>query len=87
MSDTMTRQNRAGQASALTPGRRALLSMLDLTARPHAMYGLLEVDVTHARRVMAEQKARTGEALSFTGFLAFCMARAIDENKARARRS
>jgi pyruvate/2-oxoglutarate dehydrogenase complex dihydrolipoamide acyltransferase (E2) component len=45
------------------------------------MYGLLEVDVTVAQQFIAEHKARTGEALSFTGFLVFCLARAVDENR------
>ena len=31
--------------------------------------------------VEPEQKARAGEALSFTGFLVHCLARAVDENK------
>ena len=45
------------------------------------MYGLLEVDVTVARRFIEAHKAQTSEALSFTGYLAFCLARAVDENK------
>jgi pyruvate/2-oxoglutarate dehydrogenase complex dihydrolipoamide acyltransferase (E2) component len=65
----------------LSQGRRALMNALDLTAPKHYMYGLVEVDVTSARQFIAEQKTRTGEALSFTGFLAFCLARAVDENK------
>jgi pyruvate/2-oxoglutarate dehydrogenase complex dihydrolipoamide acyltransferase (E2) component len=45
------------------------------------MYGLLEVDVTVAQQLIAEHKRRCGEALSFTGFLVSCLARAVDENK------
>jgi pyruvate/2-oxoglutarate dehydrogenase complex dihydrolipoamide acyltransferase (E2) component len=45
------------------------------------MYGLLEVDVTVPRQFIGEYRARTGEALSFTGFLVYCLARAVDENK------
>lgn len=66
----------------LTPGRRAWLNALDLSGPAHRMYGLLEVDVTVARQFIAEHKARTGETLSFTGFLVFCLARAVAENKA-----
>jgi pyruvate/2-oxoglutarate dehydrogenase complex dihydrolipoamide acyltransferase (E2) component len=66
----------------LMPGRRAWLNTLDLAWSTHAIYGLLEVDVTVARRFIAEHKARTGETLSFTGFLTFCLARAVDEDKA-----
>ena len=64
----------------LSPGRRAIMNALDLTAPKHYMYGLLEVDVTSARQFIAEEKARTGESLSFTGFLACCLARAVDDN-------
>jgi hypothetical protein len=66
----------------LTPARRVWLNTLDLSWSPHCIYGLLEVDVTVARRFIAERKARTGETLSFTGFLVYCLARAVDEDKA-----
>ena len=65
----------------LSKGRRALINALDLVAPKHYMYGLLEVDVTVVRQFIAEQKARTGEAYSFTGFLVSCLARAVAENK------
>jgi pyruvate/2-oxoglutarate dehydrogenase complex dihydrolipoamide acyltransferase (E2) component len=65
----------------LTPARRVWLNMLDLSGPKHYMYGLLEVDVTVARQFIAEHKAHTGETLSFTGFLVFCLARAADEDK------
>lgn len=66
----------------LTPGRRVWLNTLDMSWPKHSIYGLLEVDVTVARQFIAQHKARTGEALSFTGFLVSCLARAIDEDKA-----
>lgn len=65
----------------LTPGRRAWLNALDLSGPTHWMYGLLEVDVTVPRGMIAEHKAHTAEAFSFTGFLVACLARAVDENK------
>jgi pyruvate/2-oxoglutarate dehydrogenase complex dihydrolipoamide acyltransferase (E2) component len=65
----------------LPPGRRVWVNALDLSWPAHTMYGLLEVDVTVARRFIAEHKARTGETLSFAGFLTFCLARAVDEDK------
>jgi len=64
----------------LSPGRRAWLNFLDLPRPTHPMFGLLEVDVTVARQLIAEHKRRTGEALSFTGFLALCLAKAVDED-------
>ncbi len=65
----------------LAPGRRVWVNTLELSWPAHTMYGLLEVDVTVARRFIADHKARTGETLSFAGFLTFCLARAVDEDK------
>src|SRR5512136_291982 len=65
----------------LSPARRLMINMLDLSESKQSMYGLLEVDVTVARRFIADHKARTGETLSFAGFLTFCLARAVDEDK------
>jgi len=45
------------------------------------MCALLEADVTVAKRLIADAKARTGQSVSFTGFVISCLARAIDENK------
>lgn len=65
----------------LSKGRRAWINAMSLSGPTHWMYGLLEVDVTVPRQLIAEHKERTGEALSFTGFLIYCLARAVDENK------
>jgi pyruvate/2-oxoglutarate dehydrogenase complex dihydrolipoamide acyltransferase (E2) component len=66
----------------LPPGRRVWLNVLDLPGTKHCMYGLLEVDVTAARQFIEAHRARTGESLSFTGYLVYCLARAVDEDKA-----
>ena len=47
----------------------------------HTVFGLLEVDVTIARQFIEDQKARTGERMSFTGYLVYCLARAVDEDR------
>lgn len=46
------------------------------------IHGLLEVDVSRARTLLREHKAKTGQTLSFTAFLATCLARAVEEDKA-----
>jgi pyruvate/2-oxoglutarate dehydrogenase complex dihydrolipoamide acyltransferase (E2) component len=46
------------------------------------MHVLIEADVTRARAFLRDQKARTGEALSFTAFLTTCLAKAVGEHKA-----
>lgn len=59
------------------------LSIVDtgiIAARRHLTHGLLELDVTEARRILHERKARTGESPSFTGFLVHCLAQAIHDH-------
>jgi hypothetical protein len=65
----------------LSPSRRETHNYLDLYWWKHSIYALLEVDVTRARQAIAEHKAQTGETLSFTGYLAYCLARAVAEDK------
>ncbi len=64
----------------LSPGRRIWVNALTLSWPAHSMFGLLEIDVTIPRRIIADHKERTGETLSFAGFLAYCLARAVDED-------
>jgi pyruvate/2-oxoglutarate dehydrogenase complex dihydrolipoamide acyltransferase (E2) component len=61
--------------------RRGMAAFLALKSDRHVMYALLEVDVTTARRFIEEVKAATGEQLSFTGYLIYCLALAVDADK------
>ena len=64
----------------LAPARRDTPNLLDVYWWRHTVYGLLEVDVTIVRQFIAAHKARTGKGLSFTGYLAFCLAHALAED-------
>ena len=64
----------------LAPARRDTPNLLDVYWWKHSVYGLLEVDVTVARQFIAAHKAHTGEGLSLTGYLAFCLAHAVGED-------
>lgn len=77
----MNAQKGKFQILDLSPGRRIWVNTLSLSWPSHTIYGLLEVDVTQARKVIADHKARSGETLSFVGFLTACLARAVDEDK------
>jgi pyruvate/2-oxoglutarate dehydrogenase complex dihydrolipoamide acyltransferase (E2) component len=48
--------------------------------RRHPMVGLIEVDVTRARQRIRARRAATGEGVSFTAFVAACLARAVAEH-------
>jgi pyruvate/2-oxoglutarate dehydrogenase complex dihydrolipoamide acyltransferase (E2) component len=78
----MNKQTGPYRVVELPRERRAMPGFNDLNAGKHSMYGLLEVDVTVAKEFMEAHRARTGEALSFTAYLTFCLARAVDEDKA-----
>lgn len=63
------------------PFRQLVIDGMDLAARRHHIHGLVQVDITEARERIRQIKERTGERLSFTGFIAYCCARAVEEDK------
>jgi pyruvate/2-oxoglutarate dehydrogenase complex dihydrolipoamide acyltransferase (E2) component len=63
------------------PFRQLVIDGMELASRKHYIHGLVEVDITAARERLREIKKKTGESLSFTGYVAFCCARAVDEDK------
>jgi pyruvate/2-oxoglutarate dehydrogenase complex dihydrolipoamide acyltransferase (E2) component len=60
--------------------RRVLALMYPSVQHKPMIHGLLEVDVTKAREFLRDHKAKTGESLSFTAFIATCLGKAVDEN-------
>jgi len=62
--------------------RQAIVDYLSVAQRQHSIHGLIEVDVSLPRRLIREHKTKTGESLSFTGFIIGCLAQAVGENKA-----
>jgi hypothetical protein len=61
--------------------RRVYSDQLREVQHKHIFHALVEVDVTRARQSLREHKARTGESLWFTAFIATCLGRAVDEHK------
>ena len=62
---------------AFPPERRLVLDTLHMGHRKPMMHGMLELDVTRARRLLREHRERTGESLSFTAFVLACLGRAV----------
>lgn len=52
-----------------------------IASKRHSVFGLIEVDVTDARRLIRDYKERTGESISFTAFIATCLGKAVEEHK------
>ena len=61
--------------------RRLVLDAMHAGSRKHIIHGLVEYDVTEPRRLLREQKARSGESLSFTAFVLHCVGAAVAEDK------
>ena len=61
--------------------RRFMAAEFRASQHTPMIHGLLEVDVSRARAHLRDQKAKTGESLSFTAFLITCLAQAVDEHK------
>lgn len=73
--------NESCTVEPLAPFRQLVIDGMSLGARKHSIHGLIEVDITKARERMGEIKKQTGEAISFTGFIVYCCARAVDADK------
>jgi pyruvate/2-oxoglutarate dehydrogenase complex dihydrolipoamide acyltransferase (E2) component len=64
------------------PRMQSIVRTIARVARhKYIIRGLVEIDVTGARQLIREHKARTGESLSFTAFLAACVGHAVEMNK------
>ncbi|MBN2081051.1 2-oxo acid dehydrogenase subunit E2 [bacterium] len=61
--------------------RRQQVDWLELMSRKHVIHALLEFDVAHARQTLKERLREDGAAVSFTAFLVWCVARAVDADK------
>lgn len=60
--------------------RRLIVDTGRMGRRRHRMLGLIEVDVTEARRRIRAHKEATGEALSFTAFVLACLGQVVERN-------
>ena len=61
--------------------RQAIVDSLHQAKHMSVIHTLMEVDVTDARKWVKEFRKKINGSLSFTAFLTFCLAHAIDENK------
>lgn len=77
----MNEKSGAYRVIPLPAARRDTPNFIDIIWWKHWIYGLLEVDVTLPRRLIREYEAHSEEELSFTGYLAYCLARAVDQDK------
>jgi pyruvate/2-oxoglutarate dehydrogenase complex dihydrolipoamide acyltransferase (E2) component len=61
--------------------RRLVMGAVRAGSRKRMIHGLVEFDVTKARTILREHKARTGESLSFTAFILHCVGAAVAQDR------
>ena len=74
------RRSERYQALPFLKIRRSYVDVLRAGRRKNMIHGLIELDVTDARRVLVDQKTESG-ALSFTAFVMHCVAAAVEHNR------
>lgn len=68
------------RVQAIPRVRRFSIDAGRLGRRKHTVHGLVEVDVTTARRAIRQHRERSGERLSFTAFIVNCLGEAIQRH-------
>ena len=72
--------DRRGAIEPVPIERRGTIDAMRAASRRSDIHGLVEFDVTEARGRVRSREAETGEQRSFTAFLVYCLARALDEH-------
>ncbi len=70
----MKQQHVGYQVMPYSKIRRVMAVSFRVSRHMPLIHGLLEVDVSRARAFLRAHRAKTGESLSFTAFLAACLA-------------
>lgn len=71
--------HRGYRTERISRARLALAAGQEIAQRRHLMFGLVEVDLSEPRRLMAAYQDRCGERLSLSGYVAACVARTLRE--------
>ncbi|MFW9908183.1 MAG: 2-oxo acid dehydrogenase subunit E2 [Candidatus Thorarchaeota archaeon] len=74
-------KNLGYRKEAVPKSRKLIIESCEYALKKHRMIGLFEADVTDARFGLHRHEEKTGEALSFTGWIAACVGKAVGEHK------
>jgi pyruvate/2-oxoglutarate dehydrogenase complex dihydrolipoamide acyltransferase (E2) component len=61
--------------------RRATIGVLKAAKRKNMIHSLIEVDISNARNNIRKIKKDTNSYISFTGYIIYCVSKAVDKNK------
>jgi len=76
-----SQEDKIGSFKETTRGFVWTNEYLNNMAVKNRVYGLVEIDVTKARRYIADHESETGEKLSLTGWVVKCLGQAVGEQK------
>lgn len=74
-------KNKKGYRSIpLSFNRRTVIASASVTKQKNTFHGFTEIDITEPRRILKRHYERTGEKLSFTGYIVLCLANAVKDH-------
>jgi pyruvate/2-oxoglutarate dehydrogenase complex dihydrolipoamide acyltransferase (E2) component len=75
-----TSEKRGFTSERISFNRKMVAASAAVTARKSTIHSLAEADITVSRRMLREHFERTGEKLSFTAYIVYCLAQVIKEH-------
>ena len=75
-----TSQKRGFTSERISFNRKMVAVSAAVTAGKSTIHSLCEADITLPRRMMREHHERTGEKLSFTAYIVYCLAQVVKEH-------
>ena len=77
----MKRSKNNYKIEAIPRMRRFVFDAGHLGRQRHNVHGLIEVDITNVRQWLRTHEKQTGQRLSFTAYVIYCLGRALEKNK------
>jgi pyruvate/2-oxoglutarate dehydrogenase complex dihydrolipoamide acyltransferase (E2) component len=76
----MNSSKKACKKVPLTFNRRAVIASASVTSKKNTIHSITEVDITVPRKLIKDHFEKTGEKLSFTAYIVFCLAQTIKDH-------
>jgi len=61
--------------------RKATIGVLRAARKKNMIHTLVEIDISKARQAIRQMRRETRKYYSLTGYIIFCVARAVEQNK------
>ncbi len=74
------KNNKGFHSKKLSMGRRTVIASASVTSEKNTIHAFTEIDVSGPRRLLADYFNATKQKLSFTAYIAACLAQAVREN-------